>query len=200
VFKINDDKSLITVLDGMTNSENYLFNYIKYFLLIKFCEVPAIRKISTVQPTLFLIAQNVVGIDGSSSPMHILMGFSTKSDFYACIISNLNTDDYDSYDYWRGSPATSEIISFVYLSGSGVLMVQYGEDLKTPSTTRFSLVFYDLTNLEYDEDSDTNFSLKNMLDSPILQTKLSKIKTFSDYFFRSCRLIEILLLHFFENR
>ena len=49
-------------------------------------------------------------------------------------------------------------------------MIQYGEDLKIPSTTRFSLVFYDLTNLEYAEDSDTNFSLRNMLDSPILQT------------------------------
>lgn len=80
---------------------------------------------SMLQPTQFQIAQNVLGVAGSSSPIHILLGFSPASEIFACTFLNQNTDKY-GYAYWAGTSASSSVISFTYLTGTSILAIQYG--------------------------------------------------------------------------
>jgi len=78
---------------------------------------------STTQPNDFIIAQSVSGIASRSSAVHILIGFSSTSDIFACTFTNLSTETTVDNGSWTGLTVTTKIISKTHLKGSAILAI-----------------------------------------------------------------------------
>lgn len=120
----------------------------------------------TISPNIFLIAANVSRVLDYTTPVNIIIGFSTEGGIFAAKFPTTNfINSSFSSEYWSNFLLASNFITYSHLKGTSLIIIQYtvalGSGNPVGCTDNFCLGLYNLNLLE--KNGSYTFKLTKMM-------------------------------------